>query len=138
MSKFWSFVGVLAVTAVVLLVAAGGEDEGINFTDLETECRYDRGNSVDISLEKDNSISFKGNFPVPDTRSELDYSYSQNRDAVTLDVFTREGDSPGDFSGDCLGSVVYDSRTAELTPGEYLVTVKHGGDILETVVIEVS
>ncbi len=136
MSKFWSFVGAVLVIAVILLAVGGGEDRGINFTDLETECRYDRGSSVDINLEQDNSFSFTGHFPVQDTRSGLDYSYSVGENSVTLDIFAVEGKRPGNFSDNCLGSVVYDSRTAELPPGEYLVTVKHNGRMRETVLIE--
>lgn len=138
MSKFWSFVGAVIVVSVVLLATGDSKDTGISFTDLETECRYDRGNSVSISLEKDNSLSFRGNFPVQDTHAELGYSYSQTPDSVTLDVSARQSDRPGNFSGSCLGSVVYDSRTAPLPPGEYLVEVKHDGKTRETVMIEVK
>ena len=127
MSKFWAIATVLLLTGVSLLVL-GPMQEGvpISFTDLETECQYDRGSELDIGLEGD-SVTFSGQFPVGTVNTDLDYSYTVSGSDIRLNIIADSQEVPADFFNTCKGIVIYDAETHALEPGNYTVTVLHDG-----------
>ena len=138
MTKFWSVVTVIFLTSIVLLVTNMPGNTGISFTDLETECRYDRGNMTNIGLEGQR-ITFSGHFNTPNPNTNLDYSYDvSSSNQVSLNVFTSDTLIPDTFYDSCLASVVYDFRTDRLENGNYTVSVYHNGDIQDRVRIRIK
>lgn len=138
MTKFWFVVTALLLTGIGLLVFAPEEDPGINFTDLETECRYDRGTSSVVDLTKDNSLSFEGYFPTESPGASMGYSYSQSEDRVTLNIQTSDSVLPTTFWDTCKASVIYSAETQSLQDGSYLVTVQHNGQTVDQKVIKIG
>ncbi|MFB6292123.1 MAG: hypothetical protein ABEI58_01880 [Candidatus Nanohaloarchaea archaeon] len=136
MSKFWNFVAVLFLLSIALVVVDKSR-AGITFTDLETECRYDRSQEAVVELKPDNSLGFEGHYPLASTRADLSLDYSQDRDSVTLNVEARNVEEVEDYSRDCQGVAVYDTDTRPLEPGRYMVRVKHDGDLVKEQVIAV-
>lgn len=139
MNKFWGVVVLIFVagvyTAVGLNPVNGSE---INFTDLETECRYDDAESHKIDLEG-RSISFDGNFPVNSTGADLSYEYSQADNRIVLDIVAEnENEAPSNYSNGCLASVTYESSTMSLQPGDYLVELRNDGERVDRQVIRVK
>lgn len=135
MSKFWF--SVAAVFIVALLLLAGRPVSGISFSDLETECSFDRPGFSEIGLE-DRSLSFEGRFKVDNPDSELSYRYSSSGDRVTLNVRSSQEPAPVSFTDDCRGVAVYTASTTRLDRGTYLVTVKHEGRNVNRQVIQVG
>ncbi len=136
MSKFWSFVTVVFIIAVALVVVDKNQDT-ITFTDLETECRYDRGEEAVINLNQDDSLGFSGHYPISGTSAELSLDYSRGQGYVALDVRARNVREVVNFSQSCRGSVIYDAKTRSLEPGEYLVTLRHNGETVNQQLIAV-
>lgn len=128
MAKFWWGVGtVFAIT--ILLLTMGTAEDRIHFTDLETECQFDRSQQhVDVSLQEDNSVAFEGHFPVYNTKADLNYDYQQTAESVTLDIKVSNDERLKDLQDRCEGSVVYKASTDPLEPGLYNVEVKHRGE----------
>lgn len=138
MDKFWTGVGILLVTALVLLYTMGdvfGQGD-VHFTDLETECRLGGQESV-VSLQG-RMITFNGHFPTQNTEADLDYRYHQTGDSVTLNILVDDVEQDQDFLDDCLASVVYDARSSRLDPGEYYIEVRHDGNRVNERIIEVK
>lgn len=130
MTKFWTVVTLLLVVGLVSLVVAtdGGN---LKVKDLETECRYDRAEEARISLTPQNTLSFEGQFPVENTNSELDYSYSSSGERIVLNVKSDKMERPESFVDACLGVAIYDMETPQLGEGSYEVTVRHNGEKVE-------
>ena len=139
MSKFWAVVTVILIVGITLLAVDKGETApGVNFSDLETECRYDTGNSTDIGLDN-RRITFDGRFQTESTNTRLDYSYSlSGSNNIQLNIVTRDSIIPDSFVDGCLGSVVYEAETQPLEEGNYVVTVLHDGERQERVGIKVE
>lgn len=136
MAKFWGGVFVLAIIAVGFLAAeSAARNSSITFTDLETECRYDRGQDVEINL-RNNRLYFNGHFPVNNPNANLNYRYRQG-DKIVLNVKSSRTSVPSPFFNDCLGSAIYKAHTSDLKPGDYTVIVKHNGKEVEKQVIDV-
>ncbi|MFB6166954.1 MAG: hypothetical protein ABEJ62_01690 [Candidatus Nanohaloarchaea archaeon] len=136
MNWFWTAAAVFIVVAVAL-VAFPGSSSGITFTDLETECRYDRAETADFTLE-DRRLVFEGMFPVDNTDVKLNHGYSKSSGKIVLNVKSSDMSPPRSFVNECLGTVVYDARTRELSPGSYDVRLKHNGDLQKRQVIRVT
>lgn len=136
MSKFWTAVAALLVAGLGFLAFAAGDSQ-VTFSDLETECRYDRSENADFTLV-DRRIHFEGMFPVQNTDARLDYGYKRSGGKVVLDVRSEKMRPPRSFVDSCLGVAVYDARTGELSPGTYDVRIKHNGDLQKRQVIEVN
>lgn len=135
MSKFWGVVGTLFVIGMVL-VLLGNQAAGINFSDLETECRYDRQEQTDVDVHaSQNRLSFDGQFPVNNTESHLTYTYTVEDGEIVLNVRTDSKDEPTDFYNKCLGVAVYNAETSQLSDGRYRVEVQHDGVKVEEKVI---
>lgn len=143
MSTFWNFVAAIFIIAVVLLAADMTTDNGfstdseIRFTDLETECRYDRRPVAEVGSEG-NSITFQGGFHVPEPSQGIDYDYSKSGNQVDLNIFTGNSTPLNDYSGTCAGLAVYDGKTRSLDPGLYYVTVRHDGEKVKEVGIRID
>lgn len=135
MSKFWAGVGLLLVTGLAITLIPSGD--GINFTDLETECRYDRDSVTDIGLEH-SRMSFSGHFPVESPEEDLTYRYSVSGDEINLNIRSSEAAPLTDFYDTCKAVAVYDAETERLEPGTYMVTVKHDGERADRKVITVG
>lgn len=131
MSKFWGAVGTLTVIGLAL-VLMGNQAAGINFTDLETECRYDRPEESFVSVPVgENQLKFEGQFPINSTESELSYTYRVSDGEIVLNVRATERDKPQSYVGTCLGMVNYQAQTDEISPGRYTVRVQHDGEIVK-------
>ncbi|MFB6193112.1 MAG: hypothetical protein ABEK00_02575 [Candidatus Nanohaloarchaea archaeon] len=138
MNKFWSVTGGILLLAIALLLV-GNSHGGITFSDIETECRYDRTTDYQISLQPDNQLHFRGHFPVNSTKADLSYKYSQGSNKIVLNVIARdEKEAPESFRNQCLGSVVYDGVTSSLQEGFYDVILKHDGVRVEHQVISIE
>lgn len=140
MSKFWTVVTLLLLIGIALLALEqpSTDTDRISFSDLETECRFDRGETVDIGLNPDNSLSFSGYFPTGSTEADLDYEYKVSNSSVELNIISRDSVTPDDFFDTCLASVVYDARTEPLQSGRYKVTVLHDGEREKEAVIRIK
>jgi len=137
MTKFWGAVLVVFLIGLAATFSTANDTTKLEVNDLETECRYDRNEDTSIRLNQDNSLSFKGHFPVNSIESNLDYRYSSGDDIV-LNVRSQNQPVPQNFWNNCLASAVYDFDTQQLEPGSYPVTVKHNGERIEKVVIRVK
>lgn len=135
MAKFWGGVVLVFVLALALL-AVEGSHGNIDVKDLETECRYDRGEQVNIQL-KDRQLHFDGHFPVNNPDASMSYRYRESGDRIVLNVKSSRVRPPQIFKDDCLGSGVYRAHTGELEPGKYTVIVEHNGEEAEKQIIEV-
>jgi hypothetical protein len=135
MSKFWFGAAALILIGILTLFTATANSQ-VTVNDLETECRHDRP-MHDIQLNSDNSLSFTGNFPVSNTESEVDYSYSGGN-SIVLNIKADEEALPETFWDTCLGSAVYDIDTPSLEPGRYRVEIKHDGERAEKKIIRVK
>ncbi|MFB6208497.1 MAG: hypothetical protein ABEJ69_04040 [Candidatus Nanohaloarchaea archaeon] len=135
MAKFWGGVVLVFVLALALL-AVEGSQATIDVTDLETECRYDRGEQVNIQLQ-DRQLYFEGYFPVNNPDASMSYGYSKSGERVVLNVKSSRVRPPQVFRNDCLGSAVYKAHTGSLEPGEYTVIVEHNGREAKKQMIEV-
>lgn len=139
MSKFWGAVGTLAVIGVALILMGNSARAGINFTDLETECRYDRGEMTDITLSpQQDRLGFEGHFPTNSTESDLSYTYSVSNGEIILNIVPEQRDAPGQYLNRCLGLAVYKAQTAEISEGRYRVEVQHNGQRVEEKIIRIQ
>ncbi len=138
MSKFWTVVTVLVLIGVVLLITADREPGAISFSDLETECSYDRGPQSRIDLQDRGSLAFSGMFPVESTMADLDYSYTRSGDSIVLDIETTDIIPLTNFFDSCRGVVVYDAETRPIEEGVYRVILKHRGETIQDQVIDVQ
>lgn len=136
MSKFWTAVALITGVALFLLVIDRGGREQVNFYDLETECRYDRGETLEIDKLED-SIRFEGSFPVNSTNANLDYSYSQTGYRVELNIEAPDTGSAG-ARDTCRGIAVYEAETGRLQPGVYVIQVRHGGRLAGEQAVEIK
>lgn len=125
MSKFWGITFTLLLIGVTGLILGANAQE-INFTDLETECRFDRGQSVDVSVEN-NQLNFEGYFPVQNTQADMKYTYEDNNDRIVLNVYAENEVEPQDFENTCYAIGVYDATSIPVN-GQKWVTVQHQGE----------
>lgn len=138
MNNFWAFLGGITVLAVVFLAFETPADE-INFTDLETECRYDRTTAYEISLNSGNVLSFSGHYPVNSTEADTSYRYSKSGDTIRLNVVAKnETQAPSSYVDSCLASVVYEGQTSSLPEGRYKVILQHNGEEVERQIIGIK
>jgi len=142
MSKFWTgAAALLVVGAAVTAFSLMGQNDQINFKDLETECRYDRVSpQTHVDLDDDNSLMLQGHFPEDDSDASADYSYRQNDERIVLNIKTQQtSDLPQNigFVNDCWASIVYDAETRPLDSGLYNLQVRHNGDTSHESVIKV-
>ena len=136
MNKFWAVVTIMIAVGLGLLLAQGSNP--VNFTDLETECQYDRGEEFDIDLRGDR-LYFSGHFPANNPDLDLSYSYSQSNEHVKLNI-EKANDSPLDsFKDNCRAVAVYDGYTREkLDEGRYTVELEHAGEEVDKRIIRVD
>ncbi|QKQ98574.1 hypothetical protein GKQ38_03550 [Candidatus Nanohaloarchaea archaeon] len=138
MNRFWLVTGGVLVLALAFL-ALETPSEQINFTDLETECRYDRTTGFDISLKPGNVLAFSGHYPVNNTEADLSYRYSRSGDTIKLDIIAKnETQAPANYFNSCLASVVYKAQTSSIPDGRYDVILKHDGQRVEHQVIGIK
>ena len=137
MTKFWGVAGAVSIIGLIAVFSTLGGSNSLQVNDLETECRYDRGEETRIQLNPDNSLSFTGHFPIQNVNTDLDYSYSGGNNIV-LNVKSQDRQVPDTFWNNCLASVVYDLDTQSLEPGRYPVAVKHNGEEVEKIVVRVK
>jgi len=133
MSKFWFFSAFIIFLGLVLAVSAAITTDDINFTDLETECREDRGEYHQVVV-RDNRLEFDGYFPLQSTSAELDYDYRTTDDRIVLNVKHRDGEAPEDFETDCYATGVYKAET-KMYEGRYTVITKINGKQIDERVI---
>lgn len=137
MTRFWGAAGLLAVIGFAAIVLGAGQSNTVTVYDLETECRYDRTTETNINLNEDNSLQFEGHFPVENSNTNLEYSYSGGGNIV-LNIRSEDTAAPTSFWNDCLASAVYDVRTSQLNPGTYSVEVQSNGERLEKRIIRIK
>lgn len=139
MNRFWVIMGGVLIVALAFLALDMPNDQNINFTDLETECRYDRSTAYDISLKPGNRLSFTGHFSVNNTESDLSYRYRRTGDTIRLNIVADQDDeTPESFLNNCLASVVYDGQTSSIPEGRYDVILLHDGEEVEHQVIGIK
>lgn len=132
MSKFWAFAAIILMAGLAGVLAAAEED--INFTDLETECREDRGEDLQVSV-KDNKLFYSGFFPVQSTEADMRYSYSRSGDTVKLNVKSVNEQEPENFEENCYATGVYKASTQPLN-GRYTVVTQHNGERVDKRIID--
>jgi hypothetical protein len=137
MIRFWGAAGLLLVLGIAAILLGTGQSNAVMVYDLETECRYDRGEETYISLNEDNSLTFKGHYPLNNINTDLDYSYSGGGNIV-LNLRSQQSSVPVNFWDDCLASGVYHIQTPQLEPGTYPVEIKSDGERLEKRIIRVK
>ncbi|MFB6199825.1 MAG: hypothetical protein ABEJ83_03025 [Candidatus Nanohaloarchaea archaeon] len=135
MNKLIGLAVLVLVAGIGLLAFTGASS--IDFKDLETECRYNKNPQGEFRLAEDNSLHFKGNFPVNTISSDLSFSYSKGS-TITLNIKAEETEKPDSFYNNCVASVVYDAETQPLKPGRYKVQLKHDGKQVEEQIIDVE
>lgn len=136
MDKFWG--GVAVVLAFALAFVAVSQDQsGINFTDLETECRYDRSQDIAYTLD-DRKLQFSGQYPVKNPDSMLDHRYQVSGDTIKLEIESSQSPYPSDYWNDCKGIVVYEADSGQIDPGEYTLKIVHDGEEVKEDVIEIN
>lgn len=133
MSKFWGLAGVILIAGIVGLVAAQDSEE-INFTDLETECREDRTEEVQVRVEED-SILYSGHFPVQNTEADMRYNFDRSGDRITLNVRAINDEEPSDFKEDCYATGVYKASTVKYD-GRYTLVTKHNGEQVDKRIVD--
>ena len=137
MTKFWPVVTMILVLGIGMIVVEGANTDGIKFTDLETECRYDTTSESKIGLE-DNRITFSGHFETNSPEANMKYSFQKENSQIKLDIIPRNSILPDSFYGTCLASAVYEGHTQELEPGDYTVSLYHDGERQQKSVIRVK
>lgn len=138
MTKFWTVVTALLIIGIGFLAMERLGEQQVNFSDLETECRYDRVSSTDIGVEN-SQITFSGNFEADSPEANLDYRYSiSNSNNIELNIITRNSIVTDSFYNSCLASVVYEAETEKLESGIYSVKVYHNGEKQERVKIRIK
>ncbi|MFB6209201.1 MAG: hypothetical protein ABEJ56_03610 [Candidatus Nanohaloarchaea archaeon] len=135
MNKFWIFVSFLLMVGIILNL--GTSSERIEFTDLETECQYERQSGSSVELEN-RKLSFEGHFPVENPETELSYRYQLSDGRINLDVVARNESSLTDFFDNCRSVAVYDAETARIDPGRYLVELAHDGKQVHTSIVRID
>jgi len=125
--------GLLIVIGLIAVIGASTAQE-IFFTDLETECRFDRNDSTHLSVTNNNELYFKGYFPVQSTSADILYDYNRRGDRIMLDVYAENDSEPETFQDTCYASGVYEATSAAYE-GEYTVIIKHNGEEAERKVI---
>lgn len=135
MSKFWAAAGILLAVGIALTFYPAQDD--INFTDLETECQYDRGSVNDVDLDQ-RRLVFSGYFPVSSPEADLNYDYSVSGDTVALNVKSSGAEPVTDYRNNCEAVAVYDAETGPIEPGRYLVKVSHDGEEVDRRVISIN
>ena len=144
MNKFW--IGVVLLVAIALTLIAFQSDIDLDLDsdkqelvvrDLETECQKDHSSQSSISL-RGQKLFFEGNYRENGTTARLDYSYSQSRDEVKLNIISEGTGVPSDFWDDCLVSINYEANTQNLEPGVYTVSLQHNGEEVERQSIEIE
>ncbi len=126
MSKFWGAVFAIIFIGITGLFLASALQE-IHFTDLETECRFDRGESVNVDVTNNNELEFEGYFPVQTTQADMKYTYEHRNDRIVLNILAENEYEPEDFENTCYAVGVYEASTTPIE-GQKLVTVKHQGE----------
>lgn len=129
MSKFWGAVGTIVVIAIALILVGNQAQLGINFSDLETECRYNQEGFTSVGVDdQSNRLNFVGQFHINSTESDLRYNYKTSKDRVVLNIISEDLDRPQSYLHTCLGLARYQAQTDELAPGSYLVDIRHNGE----------
>ena len=136
MNKFWPLMALVGVLGVATL-ALPNQQNRLMINDLETECRGDRGEMTQISLQGDNSLRFNGYFPVENTNSNLNIDYKGGENAV-LNIKSQSIPAPEFLWHNCLASGVYDLETEPLKEGRRSVEIKHNGERVEKRIIQVK
>lgn len=141
MSRFWGIVGAFFVIgiAVILLGNQTTATNEINFTDLETECRYDQQEGTDVSVNLGNDrLGFEGQYPINSTGSDLKYNYRVSDDEIILNIISERRDKPASYVDNCLGLVKYKAQTEQIEEGRYRVEVQHEGERVEEKIISLG
>lgn len=138
MNKFWPVVTIAFLIGIAAAFLTFNGSNAATAIDLETECRYDRGEDVYFGLSGQNKLLISGNYPVENTDVDMNYEYSRTDDQITLNIKNSELPRPDSFVDACLGSAVYEIKTPGLEPGFYTVTVQHNGEPVETRVLKLN
>lgn len=118
---------VIGITMILLVNQTSAD--GINFTDLETECRYNYQEATDVSVNLANDrLSFEGQFLINNTRSDLKYDYTVSEGEIVLNIISEKKDRPSSYVDTCLGLVNYKAQTDSIEDGRYRVEVQHDGE----------
>ncbi|MFB6175506.1 MAG: hypothetical protein ABEJ87_06080 [Candidatus Nanohalobium sp.] len=136
MSKFWGAAGTLVVIGIALILLGNQTAAGINFTDLETACRYNRKEASNIGVHPNGKrLTFEGQFPINNTESDLSYTYKVSDGEILLNVKAEDGKQPTDYVNQCLGLAEYRAHTDVIPGGRYIVEVQHNGKKVKEKVI---
>lgn len=151
MNYFWGGVTALILTTIILIVTGTAltAPNQVETLDLETQCVYDdketntitlnQANLFSYNFAQDNTITFEGQFPIQSPRADLDYTYNQGTDKITLNVQSSNEQPPAeDYYGDCDGITHYQIRTPVLDEGRYEVEVRHNDRLQEKQTIRVK
>ncbi len=133
MSKFWISAGAIVAIGLIAIIGTVTAQE-VFFTDLETECRFDRDESVDVTVSDDNELQFNGYFPVQSTSADVRYDYDRSGDRIVLNVYADNDQEPESFRDTCYASGVYEASSIEYE-GRYTVVVQHNGEEVDRRVI---
>lgn len=135
MSKFWGAVAALFAIGFGLMILGNQQPSGINFKELETECRYSQQESVDVEVGQDSRLEFEGMFPINSTESDLKYNYRVSGGEIILDVYAENLPKPDSYVNDCLGMAIYKAQTDRIPDGRYRLEIQHEGERIEEKVI---
>jgi hypothetical protein len=139
MSKFWGAVGTLAVIGITLILVGNQIQPGINFSDLETECRYNQEQLSSVKLDAEsNRLNFAGQFHINSTESDLNYNYRTSNDKIKLNVIAEDLDRPESYLHTCLGLARYEGQTDDIQSGRYVVEVQHNGEVVKKRVMRIG
>lgn len=133
MSKFWAFAAILVLIGILAAIAAYSMEDEITFTDLETECREDRTEAHQVSVDQ-NELKFSGHFPLQSTRADLNYDYHRSGDRIVLNIKYADQEPPEDFERDCYATGVYKAETVSYE-GRYMVVTELNGEVIDKRVI---
>jgi hypothetical protein len=126
MNKFWVSTGSLLIVGIAAILFMNSTSS-VNFTDLETECVYDRGEEVNVELTQSNRLNIDGYFPLNHTEAEMRYKYSERGNRIVINIYGAKDRPVESFLRECNAVGVY-KGTTKAYEGMKWVTVKHQGD----------
>lgn len=137
MTKFWPVVTIILILGIGMIVVEAANSDGIKFTDLETECRYDTTSESNIGLEN-NRITFSGHFQTDSPEANMKYNFQMENSQIKLNIVPKNSILLDTFYDTCLASAVYEGHTQKLEPGDYTVSLYHDRERQEKSVIRIK
>lgn len=136
MDKFWSFAGLAAILALLLVIKVPERpaDNDVTFDSLQAGCRYGQQPGVSVDYQG-NGLRITGSYYVKSPRQDLNHSYIRTDERIVLKMGAEKYE--GNVTG-CSGIVSYDARTGPLEEGNYLLVVKHKGKEVMRQVVGIS